>query len=1068
LFVDFFIRRPIFATVCSLLIILAGVIAIPNLAVEEYPQITPPQVVVTSNYIGASAQTVESSVTIPLEQQINGVPGMKYMTSASGNDGTSTITVTFDLERNVDLAAVDVQNRVATAQGRLPQEIKTTGITVSKSTSAFLMGVGLGCLDNKYTNLFVSNYADRYIRDNLKRVKGVSDVQIFGERKYAMRLWVDPARLANRHLTAMDVSAALAEQNVQVAAGQIGEPPTMDNQSFQMSVQAVGRLKEPREFEDIVIRTNTDGSLTKVKDIGRAELGAESYGTFLRFNGMQAVGLGISSLPSANALEVAKGVNAELKRLSQFFPPGLQYMVAFDATRAVDASIHEVIITLLQAIGLVVLVIFVFLQSGRSTFIPAITIPVSLVGTFALMKVLGFSINTLTLFGITLATGLVVDDAIVVIENIARIMRDRHLDARQASSQAMEEVTGAVIATSLVLAAVFIPVAFLPGTTGQLYKQFALTISISVGLSAFNALTLTPALSALWLKNHHESTTGIFGLVNKFLDWLKASYAATLSMSMKLTPLILALFVAGLYGSFYLFQTVPSAFIPTEDQGYFFIIVQGPDGVSVNYTEKVLGQVEQALKPFPEIKGTFAVGGFGFSGNAPNSGFVAATLSDWKERPGADQTLESLLTRVRASLSKITGASVFAFTPPAIQGLGAFGGFFYELQDRKGMSIQDLATTARTLISKANQDPSLTGVSTQFKANTPQLIVEVDRERTKNLRVSIADVFSTLQVFLGSQYVNDFVLDNRIYRVYVQADKQFRSNPKNIEEFYVRSLTGAMVPLANVVHISRLVAPPIISHFNMSRSVEINGVSSPGHSTGEAMLAMENISKQTLPNGMAYEWSGISKEQNDSAGQAGIIFALGIVFVFLVLAAQYESFTDPLVILLAVPVAILGALGAQSMRHMDNDVFCQIGLVMLIGLASKNAILIVEFANQLRRKGLTLKKAAIESSATRLRPILMTSFAFVLGILPLVLATGAGAASRRSLGTAVCGGMLVSTLLNLYIVPVLYVLINNILNRGGKRPIAEDPEHGDYSSGARTDGSGSGIPSNRDVSSDLI
>ncbi|HEY9684427.1 MAG TPA: multidrug efflux RND transporter permease subunit [Oculatellaceae cyanobacterium] len=1043
MFVDFFIRRPIFATVCSLLIILAGVIALPNLAVEEYPQITPPQVTVTSNYIGASAQTVESSVTIPLEQQINGVPGMKYMSSTSGNDGTSVITITFDLERDVDLACVDVQNRVATAQGRLPQEIKTTGITVAKSTSAFLMGVGLGCLDNRYTNLFVSNYADRYIRDNLKRVKGVSDVQIFGERKYAMRLWVDPARLAQRHLTAMDVSTALAEQNVQVAAGQIGQPPNLDNQNFQMSVQATGRLKNPREFEEIVIRTGADGALIKVKDIGRAELGAEDYGTFLRFNGMQAVGLGISSLPSANALDVAKGVNAELKRLSESFPPGLQYMVAFDATKSVDASIHEVIITLLQAIGLVVLVIFVFLQSGRSTFIPAITIPVSLVGTFALMKVLGFSINTLTLFGITLATGLVVDDAIVVIENIARIMRDRHLDARQASSQAMEEVTGAVIATSLVLAAVFIPVAFLPGTTGQLYKQFALTISLSVGLSAFNALTLTPALSALWLSNHHESEHGIFGLVNKFLNWLKNAYASTLTLSLKLKPLIIALFLAGLAASYWLLQVVPSAFIPTEDQGYFFIIVQGPDGVSTNYTERILSQVEAALKQFPEIKGTFAVGGFGFSGNAPNNGFVAATLSDWKERPRPDQTLESLLTRVRGELSKITGASVFAFTPPAIQGLGAFGGFFYELQDRKGTSIQDLAKAAFELIGKANQEPSLRGVSTQFKSNTPQLIVEVDREKSKNVRVSIADVFSTLQVFLGSQYVNDFTLDNRIYRVYVQADKQFRANPKNIEEFYVRSQTGAMVPLANIVHVSRLIAPPIISHFNMSRSVEINGVSAPGFSTGQAMESMERLSKQMLPNGMSYEWSGISKEQHDSEGQAGIIFALGIIFVFLVLAAQYESFTDPLIILLAVPVAILGALGAQSLRHLDNDVFCQIGLVMLIGLASKNAILIVEFANQLRRKGLTLNHAVVESAGTRLRPILMTSFAFILGILPLVLATGAGAASRRSLGTAVFGGMIVSTFLNLYIVPTLYVLVNQWLNRGGKRAVAQDPERVD-------------------------
>jgi HAE1 family hydrophobic/amphiphilic exporter-1 len=1026
-----------------LVIILGGLISIPLLPIEEYPQITPPQVTVTCNYIGASAQTVESSVTIPLEQQINGVQGMKYMSSSSGNDGTSTITVTFDLERNIDTAAVEVQNRVNTAQGRLPQEVKTTGITIAKSTSAFLMGVGVGSRHGKYSNIFVSNYCDRFIRDNLKRVRGVADVQIFGERKYAMRLWIDPARLAQRHMTPMDVTAALAEQNVQVAAGQIGQPPTADSQSFQMSVQALGRLTDPKEFDEIVIKNShaadSYGSLVKLKDVGHAELGAESYDSVLRFNGMEAVGLGISALPNANAMEVARGVEQELKRLSEYFPPGLEYMIAFNATKAVHESIHEVLFTLLQAIGLVVLVIFVFLQTGRSTIIPAITIPVSLIGTFLFMKMFGFSINTLTLFGITLATGLVVDDAIVVIENIARLMHERKLSSRQAASLAMDEVTGAVIATSLVLAAVFIPVAFLPGTTGQLYKQFALTISFSVGLSAFNALTLTPALSALWLNKEHEQTTGIFGLINRFLNWLKQTYGSLASLSLRVKPLVLALFVAGLAGSWWLFQTVPSAFIPTEDQGYFFIIVQAPDGVSLNYTQRILGEIETRLKQYPEILGTFAVGGFGFSGNSPNSGFVAATLSDWKSRPKPEQSLESILNRVRGSLSQITGAGVFAFTPPAIQGLGAFGGFFYELEDRKGGPISELAKAANNLIREANQQQSLRGVNTQFKANTPQLVVEVDRDKIKNLNVSISDVFSTLQVLLGSQYVNDFVLDNRIYRVYVQADQGFRSNPKNIEEFYVRSATGTMVPLANFVRISQVVSPPVIAHYNMARSVEINGVSAPGFSTGAAMQSMEQASKKILPRGMTFEWSGISKEQHDSEGQASIIFALGVLFVFLVLAAQYESFSDPLIILLAVPVAILGALGAQWLRHLDNDVFCQIGLVMLIGLSSKNAILIVEFANQLRRKGATIEKAVVEAAQTRLRPILMTSLAFIIGIFPLVVATGAGAASRRSLGTAVCGGMIVSTLLNLFIIPTLYVLVNNILGRRKGR-IAADPE----------------------------
>ncbi|HEY9717240.1 MAG TPA: efflux RND transporter permease subunit [Trichormus sp.] len=1030
---DFFIKRPIFATVCSLIIVLAGAISIPNLPVAQYPNITPPQVMVTSTYIGANAQAVESSVTVPLEQQINGVQGMKYMSSTSGNDGTSTITVTFDLERDIDNAAVEVQNRVATAQGRLPAEVRATGITVQKGSSGFIMGIGVGSKHGEYTNLFLSNYVDRYVKDSLKRVKGVADVQIFGERKYAMRLWLDPNKLAARKLTPMDVTKALSEQNVQVAAGQIGQQPAPADLAFQMSVRAVGRLKDPKEFDQIVVR-NDPNSLVKIRDIGHAELGAEDYGSVLRFNGVEAVGLGITSLPDANAIDVANGVRKEMENLSEYFPPGMQYMVAFDATNSVNESIKEVTHTLAQAIFLVVLVIFLFLQNWRSTIIPAITIPVSLIGTFAFMKAFGFSINTLTLFGITLATGLVVDDAIVVVENIYRTMREKRMDAVEASAYAMREVTGAVVATSLVLAAVFIPVAFFPGTTGQLYKQFALTISFSVGISAFNALTLTPALSALWLNSRqHEARTGLFGKINKFLDWLKAGYGRSLSLSLRMKPVILTVFVAGLAATYWLFQTIPSAFIPNEDQGYFFIIIQGPDGVSLDYTNKVVNQVEKVLFQFPEITGTFAVSGFSFTGNSPSSGFVAGTLKTWKDRPKADQTLDKIIERVRPKLAQITGANVFAFNPPAIQGLGAFGGFFYELQDRRGQDVKTLANAANTVVGAANARKELSAVNTPFKANSPQLLIQVDRDKAKNLDIDVSNIFSTLQILLGSEYVNDFDMDSRVYRVYVQADKEFRANPKDIEQFYVRSNRGAMVPLGNLVHIQRLVSPPIISHYNMFRSVEINGANAPGFSSGQAMDVMKQLSKELLPKGFAYEWSGISRESLESEGKAGLIFGLGIIFVFLVLAAQYESFVDPLIILLAVPIAILGALIAQTWRGLDNDVFCQIGLVMLIGLASKNAILIVEFANQLRTRGMDSEQAVIEAAKIRLRPILMTSIAFILGILPLILAEGAGANSRRSLGTAVFGGMLVSTVLNLYIVPSLYVLIKR-LREGKTRP----------------------------------
>ena len=988
-FVDFFISRPVFATVCSLVIILAGAVAIPNLPVEQYPQITPPQVTASCTYVGANAEAVESSVTIPLEQQINGVQGMRYMSSTSGNDGVCNITITFDVGRNIDNAAVEVQNRVASAQGRLPPEVRTTGITVQKAASGFVMAIGFGSEHGEYSNLFLSNYADRYIRDNLKRVKGVGDIVIFGERKYSMRLWLDPWRLAARRLTAMDVAQALSEQNVQVAAGQIGQPPNPEGQSYQMSVRAVGRLKDPREFQDLIVRTNADGSLTKLRDVGRAELGAEDYGNVLRFNGREAIGFGITAVPNANAMEISDGVQTELRRLAESFPPGVFYRIAFDSTKSVHASIRDVLITLTQAIALVVLVIFVFLQSGRSTFIPAVTIPVSLIGTFAFMKVAGFSINTLTLFGITLATGLVVDDAIVVIENIARIMKAKQLNARQAASIATDEVTSAVISTSLVLAAVFVPVAFLPGTTGKLYQQFALTISFAVGISAFNALTLTPALSALWLKRENSGMKLFFSF-NEFLDRLKDSYARSLTFCLKAQPYMVAIFLVLIGSAYYLAQVVPAVFVPDEDQGYFFVIIQGPGNVSLNYTQQMIEQVEQKLTSVPEITGTFSVAGFSFSGTAANSGFLVATLRDWKERKRKEQTLDAIVSRVRGPLSQITGASVFAITPPVIDGLGAYGGFFYELEDRNGMSLDELAKVANSLIARANYESALSAVSTQFQANTRQLLVNIDRDKAKSLNVNISDVFSTLQILLGSQYINDFDLESRICRVYLQADKQFRCNPKNVEEFYVRSTTGVMIPMANLVHLTYPTTPSVISHFNLFRSVEINGSNAPRFSSGEALRSMERVSHQVLPKHMSFEWSGISREEQASQGLAGTIFALGLTFVFLVLAAQYESFVDPFIIMLSVPIAILGALGAQHLRGLENNVFCQIGLVMLIGLASKNAILIVEFTNHLKRKGYSTERAVIQSAQIRLRPILMTSLAFILGVIPLMVADGAG------------------------------------------------------------------------------
>src|SRR3989454_6279201 len=698
MFVDFFIRRPVFATVCALLIILAGAVVIPPLPVAQFPNLAPPQVSVFSGYVGASAQTVESAVTIPLEQQINGAQGMKYITSISGNDGISSITATFDLDRDPDLAAVDIQNRVNTAQGRLPSAVKATGVTVAKASNNFVFGAAVYSQDGRYDPLFVSNYLDVYVKDALKRVPGVADVFIFGERKYSMRMWLDPVRMASRGLTAPDVVSALQEQNVEVAAGQVGQPPIKAGQQFQISVRAIGRLSEPAQFENIILKTNADGTLVRLKDVGRAELGAEDYGTDLIYNGHEAVGVAITQLSTANAIEVDRLALAELERLSKRFPPGMKYENAFDTTDAVSESIRDVLSTLIQAIVLVILVIFVFLEDWRSTIIPAVTIPVSLIGTFAFVKLLGFSVNTLTLFGITLATGLVVDDAIVVIENIERHIQEGEHSPSKAASDAMKEVSGAVIATSLVLVAVFVPVAFFPGTTGILFRQFALTIAFSIAISAFNALTLTPALSALLLGRTHVAKNWLFRQVDRVIGAITSGYVHALRTFLRYEPVALILFVAGLGLAYFVFQRVPKGFVPNEDQGYLVVIVQSPSGASLEYTRKIGEQVTAITKNVPEILGTFAVSGFSFGGSAPNRGLVFLTLQPYSKRKGKDQTAAAILNRIRGPMFGISGALVIAVEPPAVQGLGAFGGFQFEVQDQGNHSLQDLDKSIHDLI----------------------------------------------------------------------------------------------------------------------------------------------------------------------------------------------------------------------------------------------------------------------------------------------------------------------------------------------------------------------------------
>ena len=1061
--VEFFIRRPIFATVCALLIVLAGAVSIPSLPISLYPQLAPPQVLVACNYVGANSQIVESAVTIPLEQSINGVEGMRYMSSTSSNDGTSTITVTFQTGYDLSIAAVDVQNRVASAQGRLPAAVNNTGISITKANSNFVLAAGFLSPDHSLSQLFISNYLDVYVKDALKRVPGVGDVVIFGERKYAMRLWLDPAKMAARGLTALDVQTALQEQNVEVAAGQLGLPPSVTGQNYQMAVRVVGRLTDPHEFDRIILKNNapttattaagtSTGGLVLLGDVGHAEVGAENYNTDLRFNfgdqGGEAIGVGVEQLSNANALDVEKRCLVVLAELQKQFPPGMKGVVAVDTTTVVSDSIREVRSTIFEAIIIVIVVIFLFLQDWRSTVIPSITIPVSLIGTFAFIKIFGFSINSLTLFGITLATGLVVDDAIVVIENVQRHLEEGAANSREATSIAMAEVTSAVIATSLVLISVFVPVSFFPGTTGILYKQFSLTIAFSIAISAFNALTLTPALSAILLHRDKQLLPGILKPITyiirkpvqyfeKGLVWVIKQYAKLVTFVIAWRWALLLVFFGILGATAYIYTAVPTAFVPQEDQGYFLVIVQTPPGASLEYTSEVAAKGTAIMRQDPDVFGTFSVMGFSLSGgSSPNAGLIFGPLKDVNERtakgPGHDA--RAVVARLAPKLFAVPGGVLFATEPPAIAGIGTVGGFQFILQDEGRNTFGDIDRVAHTLVAKSRAPSSgLTGLNTTFTANDPQLFVTIDRQKAETIGVPLSQITAAMGTYMGSAYINDFDFNNRSYRVYIQADKQFRRNAQDLKQFYVKSNAGQMIPLDNLVALKETSGPQVINHYNIFRSAEIDGSQAPGLSSGQGldnMVALFNANK--MP-GMNYSWTGLALEQVEAQGKTIIIFGLGILVVYLTLAAQYESFALPFIILLAVPTAILGALGLVALRGLNDDVYVQIGMVMLIGLSAKNSILIVEFAEEIRRTGKSIIDSAIQAAELRLRPILMTSIAFILGVLPLYFATGAGAYGRHSVGTAVVGGMIVSTTLNLFFIPVLYVILSTFLARFGKK-----------------------------------
>ncbi len=1028
LFTNFFIKRPVFSTVCSLIVVLLGAIAALTLPIAQFPNITPTQVVVTTNYTGASAETVESAVTNVLEREINGVDGMKYLSSVSTSDGLSQITVTFDAAQDPDIATVNVQNRVSRVEPLLPEAAVQNGIVVNKQSSSFLQAFAVYAEDGEYDELFISNYLDTYVVDALKRVEGVGSVEVFGERKYAMRLWLDPKRLASRGLTTQDVVAAIREQNIQVGAGQIGQPPA-PGQDYQISLRALSRLGSVPEFENLVVATGEDGALTRLSDVGRAELGAQDYNVALTYNDRNAVGLGINQAPGTNALDASAAVTAEMARLSEAFPPGLTYGLAFDTTMFVAASLRDVISTLVLAIALVVLVIYVFLQDWRATVIPSIAIPISLVGTFIFTKIFGFSINTLTLFGMTLATGLVVDDAIVVVEAVATKIHDRNLSPRKAAIEAMSELSGAIVATSLVLMAVFIPVAFFPGTTGAIYQQFALTIAFSIAVSTFNALTLSPTLSALLLRDKppaHGLLGWFFNRFNQGLDGSRRSYERSLRFLSHTRWLVIGAFGLLLALTAWVYNLVPSSFLPEEDQGYFITVVQAPEGVSLSYTRDVMDRASAAVMEIPGVQSNFAVAGFSFPSGGPNRGIMFTLLEPWSDR---QMPVQAIIGQAFGAFSQITEANIFPFNAPPIQGLDAFGGFQMELQALSEIPLEAFVGSMQQFLGAANENPSVQNVLTTYATGTPKLEVEVDRDRAKALGVDIDDVFQVMQTALGSQYVNDFDLGQRNYRVYVQADLPFRDNPEDVNQLYVRSERGEMIPLTTLVTLTSSTGAQTINHYNLFRSISINGNTAPGNSSGQALNAMAETARQVLPPAIGFEWTGTALEEVNSAGQAPIIFSIGLVMVFLVLAAQYESYITPIVILLTVPLAILGALLAQMLRGLPNDIYCQIGLVMLIGLASKNAILVVEYADQLRAQGLGLVKAAIEAGQERLRPILMTAFSGLIGFFPLLIATGAGAASRRSIGTAVFGGYLVATFLSLFLVPILYIVIRGSFER---------------------------------------
>ncbi len=1032
----FFIYRPIFAGVMSILIVIIGAITIPTLPIEQTPDITPPTVEVVATYPGASAEVIAETVAFPIEDEVNGVEDMIYMSSKSSDDGTMTLTVSFAVGTDIDMATVLVQNRVAMAEPKLPDEVKREGISTKKKSTAIVLMVNLISPDGDFDELYLSNYININIKDVLGRIPGVGEVTLLGAKDYGMRVWLDPNALKSRNLTTMDVLDAIREQNVQVAAGQIGAPPSPPGQEFQYTVKTLGRLSDVEQFEDIIVKVGDGGRLLRVRDVARVELGAASYNQYAQLDGAPSIAIGIYQLPGANALEVANGIRTEMDRLAESFPEGLEYTIAYDTTRFITASLKEVLVTLVIAIILVVLTVFVFLQDIRTTLVPAVTIPVSLIGTFAVMKVLGLSINTLTLFGLVLAIGIVVDDAIIVVENTLRIIDDEGLPAKEATEKAMKEITGPIIATTLVLLAVFIPTAMMGGITGRLYQQFALTIAAATVFSSINALTLSPALCGLLLRPSPAKRGLFFGAFNKVFDRITGGYMGIVRLVVRRTAIAMVLFL-GLVGLMvYGFGRIPTGFIPDEDQGYVLISAQLPDGATLERTEQVMDRINDIVAETPGVDRAITIGGYSVLDQVivPNAGTMYVTLDPWDDRTTPELQVDGVLRSLMQQLGGIQEAICFALSPPPIQGLGAAGGFEYQLQDRGNAGMNQLQAIADDLVFAANSNPVLTRMNSNFRASVPQLYLDVDRIKAKTLGVPLSSIFATLQAYLGSAYVNDFNIFGRTYKVMIQADQQFRSRVEDIDHLEVRDRDGNMIPLSTLLTTSDTAGPTTVLRYNLYPSSTITGMATPGYSSGQAVAEMEHLSRTVLPTSMGYEWSGVTYQQILSGNQAPIIFGLAIIFVYLLLAAQYESWSIPVAVLLSVPLAVLGAVWLTLFRSFDNNIYTQIGLVLLIGLSANSSLMIVEFAKHLRGEGKSVAEAAIEAARLRFRPILMTALSFILGVIPLVIASGAGASSRRALGTAVFGGMITGTVLGVVLIPMLYVVVQRISEGRGGNP----------------------------------